>query len=111
MKPQIASSRALTGECDGNERARQVPVRTARAAKARIAVIACSRTGSATRCGRVADRMIRLGRDKQLCARARMMNHAIDLEFHLALDDHDQLIDIVDIVGPDLPGQIYPQAA
>jgi hypothetical protein len=59
----------------------------------------------------VAHRVARPGRDEQLLARAGTMDHTLDLELHVTLDDHDELVDVVDVVGPDLAGRIHPETA
>ena len=39
------------------------------------------------------------------------MRFAVDLEFHLPLDDHDELVGVVYEIRPDLARGVHPEAA
>lgn len=54
--------------------------------------------------------MPRAGRDEEFLASQRAMGHACDLELHLLLDDHDDLVRVVDAVRPDLAWRVGPKA-
>lgn len=55
--------------------------------------------------------MARVGWNEDLLARCGPMRHALDLELDVALDDDDDLVDVVHVVGPDLARRIDPEPA
>src|SRR5438128_2419578 len=56
----------------------------------------------------VADRVSCAGRNEHLLASPRAMDLANDLELHVPLNDHDDLIRVVDEVGPYLTRWVDP---
>src|SRR5688572_20676409 len=59
----------------------------------------------------VAHRMHGTGGDQQLLAGVGAMPPTLELELHVALHNHHQLIHVVGVVVPDLARRIHPQVA
>src|SRR5690606_2531604 len=54
----------------------------------------------------ITNRVASARRDEKLLAERGAVRIAVDLELDVALDDHDELVDLVHVVRPDLPGRI-----
>lgn len=63
------------------------------------------------RCSPIADTMPGLGGNEEFFAHGRMIDSPGDLEFHIAIKDHHQLVHLMDIVFPYLARRIGPHIA
>ena len=55
--------------------------------------------------------MPRAGRNEEFLTGSGSMCLAFDLELHLALDDHDDLVGVLDEIRPNLTGWIHSETA